>query len=77
MTMGVTSATDSTGGAWGSGNLGQIGLYGGIYGGGIQTTETGLANHKTASARIWPSGADTVNLSRSNTGPGEITGTTD
>ncbi|MCH7846416.1 MAG: right-handed parallel beta-helix repeat-containing protein, partial [Acidobacteria bacterium] len=76
MTTGQTSATDTTGGSWGSGNLGQIGLYGGSYGGGMQTTETDKVNHKTGGARIWPSGADTVNLSRSNTGPGAITGTT-
>ena len=77
MTTGQTSATDTTGGSWGSGNLGQIGLYGGSYGGGVRTTEFEVANHKTAWACIWPSGSDTVNLSRSNTGPGAITGTTE
>ncbi len=76
MTTGQTSATDTSGGSWGSGNLSQIGLYGGSYGGGMETDEPARQNHKTGWARIWPSGADIVNLSRSNTGQGAISGTT-
>lgn len=75
MTSGQTSASDTTGGSWG-GVIGQIGLYGGSYGGGMQTDEPGAANHKTGWARIWPQGGNRVNLSRSNTGPGSISGTT-
>jgi hypothetical protein len=73
MTSGDTSGGSSTGGAWGSGNLGQIGLYGGSYGGGMETTATAPDNHKTGWARIYPSGSANVFVSRG--GP-DIGGTT-
>lgn len=77
MTAGQVAASTTAGPAWGGGNRVQIGLYGGSYGGGMQTTETSAANHKTGWARIWPTGGDRVRLTRSNTGPGSIGGTTE
>lgn len=76
MTSGQTSANTNAGPNWGGGSLGQIGVYGGSYGGGMETSETAPANHKTGWARIWPQGGNRINLSRSNTGPGAIGGTT-
>jgi hypothetical protein len=76
MNSGVASASSTSGGSWGGGDLGQIGLYGGSYGGGMETTETGPANHKTGWARIYPQGGNRVNVTRSNTGPGSISGVT-
>lgn len=76
MTSGQTATSTTAGPAWGGGSRPQIGLYGGSYGGGMETSETNRANHKTGWARIWPTGGDRVRLSRSNTGPGAITGTT-
>lgn len=76
MNSGVTSASSTSGGSWGGADLGQIALYGGSYGGGMETTETGPANHKTGWARIYPQGGNRVNVTRSNTGSGSITGVT-
>ncbi len=44
MTSGQTLATDLSGGVWGSGNLDQIGLYGGSYGGGMEATDHARAD---------------------------------
>lgn len=75
MTSGSTSASINSGGSWGGG-IGQIGAYGGSYGGGMETTSNVVADHKTGWARIWPQGGNKINLSRSNTGPGALSGTT-
>lgn len=75
MSSGSTSASINKGGSWGGG-IGQMGIYGGSYGGGMETTATSPADHKTGWARIWPQGGNKVNLSRSNTGPGSLAGDT-
>lgn len=75
MGSGSTSASINSGGSWGGG-IGQMGIYGGSYGGGMETTATSPADHKTVWARIWPQGGNKVNLSRSNTGPGALSGDT-
>jgi hypothetical protein len=75
MTAGSTSASINSGGSWGGG-IGQIGAYGGSYGGGMETTATAAADHKTGWARIWPQGGNKINLSRSNTPSGNLGGTT-
>ncbi len=75
MNSGATSARSTAGGNW-SGQLGQIGLYGGSMGGGMSTTSTVRADHKTGWARIWPSGANRINLSRTTSGNGSLSGTT-
>jgi len=75
MTSGQTSASSNKGGSWGGG-IGQMGAYGGSYGGGMETTASSAADHKTGWARIWPQGGNKINVSRSNTGPGALGGTT-
>ena len=75
MTSGQTSASSNKGGSWGGG-IGQMGVYGGSYGGGMETSATAAADHKTGWARMWPQGGNKVKVSRSNTGPGALGGTT-
>lgn len=74
MGPGVVTATAGAGTAWGS--IGRVGLYGGGYGGGVSTTSNVRADHITGWARVYPSGANTVNLERQAGGGGSLSGTT-
>ncbi len=49
-------------------DIGQVGLYGGLYGGGASTAVSNAAAHQSVWARIYPSGTDSVNLKRILTG---------
>jgi len=74
MAAGVTTASGSSGTAWTS--IGQVGLYGGYYGGGVSTTSAVRDDHMTAWSRINPSGSNTVNYARQAGGGGSLSGTT-
>ena len=69
------SGSASTGGSW---TIGQVGLYGGIQGGGVSTTSTTRKDHVTAWGRVWPSGTNTANIERLAPAPGNgsLSGTT-
>ncbi len=57
-------------------DIGQVGVYGGIRGGGVATTTGSRANHRTAWIRAFPSGASTIDLTREDNGGGSLGGTT-
>lgn len=65
-----TNATRAISGSWGSG--GQLGLYGGSYGGGAQTDAASQLDHMTAWGRVYPSGSNLVNVQRLAGGGGSI-----
>lgn len=73
MGAGQTTASSSSSTAWGA--IGQVGLYGGEYGGGVDSTNTGLNGHQAGWAEIAPSGANTVNYRRQAGGGGNLNGT--
>lgn len=59
--------------------IAQVGLYGGIQGGGVATTATAVADHITAWGRAFPSASDTANIERRagyTPGRGRLSGTT-
>ena len=77
MTSGQTSATDATGAGWT--DIAQVAVYGGSYGGGVETTSGSATNHTTAAAGIYPTepgGAATLNLERQTGGSSSLNGTT-
>lgn len=57
-------------------DISQIGLYGGIRGGGVSTTASQRSDHMTAWARVYPSGSGIVHLRRNAGGGGRLRGTT-
>jgi hypothetical protein len=69
------TATIST--AWS--DIDDVGLYGGINGGGVSTTSSTPKDHITAWGRIYPSSTATVNVERLDpaNGNGALSGTTD
>lgn len=73
MGPGQTTASSASASSWGA--LGQVGLYGGEYGGGVDSTNTGLNGHQSGWAEIAPSGTNTVNLRRQAGGGGNLNGT--
>ena len=66
----------SSAGTWT--DIGQVGLYGGINGGGVSTTSSTRQDHITAWGRVWPSGTGTANIERLDpaNGNGSLSGTT-
>lgn len=73
----ATTGSASTDSAWSS--MGQVGLYGGIQGGGVSTTTTSVAHYVTAWGRLYPTGSNTVNVERRagyNANHGILSGTT-
>jgi hypothetical protein len=74
MTSGVTAGSGSSTVPWS--DINQVGLYGGIRGGGVETTTSVRNDHMTAWTRIFPSGAGTINLERTAGGGGNLSGTT-
>ncbi len=70
------SFTDASTNAWstvaGWADLGQVGLYGGSYGGGVTTVATSTADHIAAWGRIFPSVSNRVNVERGAGGGGSI-----
>jgi len=61
-----TSDTATSGTAWS--DINQVGLYGGIRGGGVAVNNISSAASGAGHARIYPSGSDTINGSRDLTG---------
>jgi hypothetical protein len=59
-------------------DINDVGLYGGINGGGVSTTASTRQDHITAWGRIYPSGTNTVNVARLTpaSGNGSLSGTT-
>lgn len=60
-------------------NISQVGMYGGIQGGGVATTSTAVADHITAWGRSYPSSSSAANIERRagyNPGHGRLSGTT-
>ena len=72
MASGVTSASSASAG-WT--DINQVGLYGGNYGGGLDSTNVALPGHQSGWAQIWPSGGATVNLQRQSGMGGNLNGT--
>ncbi len=72
MGPGATAATAST--TWT--DIAQVGLYGGIRGGGVATTATNRSDHMTGWARLYPSGSGAVHLERQAGGGGLLNGST-
>ncbi len=61
------STTDTSGSSSpGWGDIEQVGLYGGSYGGGVETSARDPKEHPSAWSRLWPTGSDTINLRRRN-----------
>ncbi|MFH1046826.1 MAG: LamG domain-containing protein, partial [Patescibacteria group bacterium] len=61
-----TSGTDTSAAAWGS--LDKVLLMGGFNGSGCRTSTTSAASHHVCYARLWPTGTNTVNWTRSSSG---------
>ncbi len=57
-------------------DIGRVGLYGGVYGGGVETTARGAKEHPSAWSRLWPSGSSTINLLRRSKNSGNLAGDT-
>ncbi|MGI9609770.1 MAG: hypothetical protein ACR2NL_05695, partial [Acidimicrobiia bacterium] len=68
------TAKSSSSAGWS--DIKQVGIYGGVRGGGVSTTATAALAHSTAWARIFPSGSSTVNFERRNTGGNSLKGST-
>ena len=73
MGPGVTAAATAAGAAWS--DINQVGLYGGNYGGGVDSTNTGTNGHQAGWAQLRPTGANTVNYRRQAGGGGNLNGT--
>ncbi len=73
MGPGVTTAASTATVPWTS--IGQVGLYGGTYGGGLDATATALADHQVGWARIHPTGPNVVNYVREAGLGGSLSGT--
>jgi len=74
LASGVIAGSGSSTLAWS--DINQVGLYGGIRGGGVATTAHVRADHMTAWARIFPTGTSTVSLERIAGGGGSLSGDT-
>jgi hypothetical protein len=74
MAAGVGSVSSSSTPGWS--DLGRVGLYGGIRGGGVATTTANRNHHNTGWATIVPSGANTLTHTRQAGGGGQLSGTT-
>jgi hypothetical protein len=73
---GVTTASGNSAASWS--DIADVGLYGGIRGGGVATTASNRNDHLTAWGRLYPTGSATVNLERRiGGGAGSLSGTTD
>lgn len=70
----TTSASAGVAPAWT--DIGQVGLYGGIYGGGVETTARDPKQHASAWSRLWPSGSNTIELLRRSKASGNLAGDT-
>ncbi|MBU2487775.1 MAG: hypothetical protein KKA60_00130, partial [Proteobacteria bacterium] len=70
-TNAAVSGTDTTGTAWT--DINQVMLMGGFYGAGCDTAETQTSDNKNVAARIWPSGANTINWTRDAGGANSLT----
>lgn len=64
MSGSTTDAAGSSSPGWS--NIDQVGLYGGIYGGGVETSALNAKEHASAWSRLWPTGSGTINLQRRN-----------
>ena len=73
MGTGVTGASSSSSTSWS--DINQVGLYGGNYGGGVDSTNTGLDGHQTGWAQIRPTGTNSVNYRRQSGGGDNLDGT--
>jgi hypothetical protein len=62
MTGTTTNASATSSAAWTE--INQVGLYGGIYGGGAETSASNAKEHASAWSRLWPTGSNTINLER-------------
>ncbi|NOX23710.1 MAG: hypothetical protein GXP36_11565 [Actinobacteria bacterium] len=61
-----TRSFTSTGAAWT--DINQVGIYGGVYGGGVTSNSFDRRDYSSSWARIWPSGTNTVNYQRLRSG---------
>ncbi len=69
-----TSAKVNLGTKWD--DVDQVALYGGIYGGGVETTAHDPKEHPTAWSRLWPSGSQQINLERRSKDSSNLAGDT-
>ena len=75
VTMGPGATTGSAPSSVPWSDINQVGLYGGIRGGGVSTTTSVRNDHVTAWARIYPSATNTIALER-QAGGAALSGTT-
>ncbi len=61
-----TRSFTSTGASWT--DINQVGIYGGVYGGGVTSNSFDRRDYSSSWARIWPSGTNTVNYQRLRSG---------
>ena len=73
---GAVSGSSSVGATWGIGS--QVGLYGGVQGGGVSTDSSNRKDHVTAWGRVWTSANGTADIERLSpaSGNGSLSGTT-
>ncbi|MGI9610449.1 MAG: signal peptidase I, partial [Acidimicrobiia bacterium] len=76
VTMGAGVVTDLQSASTPWSDINQVGLYGGVRGGGVSTTTAVRSDHMTAWARIYPTGASNVVLERQAGGGGSLSGST-
>lgn len=69
-----TSTKANLGAKWA--DIDQVGLYGGIYGGGVETSADNAKEHPSAWSRLWPTGSKQVNLERRSKDSGNLNGDT-
>ena len=74
MATGITANSGTSIPGWS--DINQVGLYGGVRGGGVATTSAVRPDHMTAWGRIYPSGSGTVNVERMAGGGGNLSGAT-
>ncbi len=70
----TTSAGTTISPAWT--DIDQVGLYGGIYGGGVETSARKSKTHASAWSRLWPTGSNAINLLRRSQDSGNLDGDT-
>lgn len=70
----ATDASVTIAPGWTDGS--QVGLYGGVYGGGVETTAHNASRHPAAWSRLWPSGSNTINLERRSRNLNNLNGVT-
>lgn len=74
MSGSATDANAATSNGWS--DISQVGLYGGIYGGGVDTTAHDPKEHPSAWSRLWPSGSNAINLQRRSKNSSNLAGET-